>query len=115
MKRWKHLRDAFAKSEKKDRESKASGSQATKKRKYIFNDELHFLKKIIKTEIQLKVPLTKMKKTTLKTTLEEMNKIIFLKNLHKSRRFQELLHLARRSIVKINLLRENIRKLMKST
>ncbi|XP_054275338.1 uncharacterized protein LOC128996970 [Macrosteles quadrilineatus] len=46
MKRWKHLRDAFAKSEKKDKESKKSGSQASKKRKYIFNDELQFLRKI---------------------------------------------------------------------
>lgn len=46
MKRWKYLRDAFAKSEKKDKESKKSGSQASKKRKYIFNDELQFLRKI---------------------------------------------------------------------
>lgn len=50
MKRWKHLRDAFAKAEKNVKENKTSGSQATKKRKYIFNDELQFLKKYI--EIQ---------------------------------------------------------------
>lgn len=48
MKRWKHLRDAFAKSEKNDKESKKSGSKASKKRKYIFNDELLFLRKIYK-------------------------------------------------------------------
>lgn len=46
MKRWKHLRDAFVKCKKKDEESKQSGSQASKKRKYIFNDELQFLAKI---------------------------------------------------------------------
>lgn len=46
MKRWKHLRDAFVKGKKKDEDSKQSGSQAIKKRKYIFNDELQFLAKI---------------------------------------------------------------------
>lgn len=46
MKRWKHLRDAFIKSEKKYKESKASGSEASKKKKYIFNEELQFLRKI---------------------------------------------------------------------
>ncbi|PNF40026.1 hypothetical protein B7P43_G12939, partial [Cryptotermes secundus] len=45
---WKHLRDAFVKTEKNAKESKTSGSQATKKRKYIFNDKLQFLKKIYK-------------------------------------------------------------------
>lgn len=46
MKRWKHLRDAYIRSEKKDKDSKTSGSEAKKKKKYIFNDELHFLKKV---------------------------------------------------------------------
>ena len=46
MKRWKNLRDAFAKSVKKERESNTSGSNAIKKRKYVFNYELQFLKKI---------------------------------------------------------------------
>lgn len=46
MKRWKHLRDAFIKSEKKCKESRASGSQASKKKKYIFNDELQFLRNV---------------------------------------------------------------------
>ncbi|XP_055936913.1 uncharacterized protein LOC129966504 [Argiope bruennichi] len=50
-KRWKHLRDAFAKAEKRANESRASGSKTTKKRKYIFSDELQFLKKLYdKTE-----------------------------------------------------------------
>lgn len=42
LKRWKNLRDSFAKSEKKMKEGKASGAQATRKRKYIFNEELQF-------------------------------------------------------------------------
>lgn len=46
MKRWKHLRDAFIKSQKNYKQSKASGSQAAKKKRYIFNDELQFLRKI---------------------------------------------------------------------
>lgn len=46
LKRWKHLRDAFVKSQKKCKASKASGSQASKVKKYIFNDELQFLRKI---------------------------------------------------------------------
>lgn len=47
MKRWKHLRDAFARDEKYAKESKTSGSLVTKKKKkYIFHDELQFLKKI---------------------------------------------------------------------
>lgn len=46
LKRWKNLRDSFAKAEKKMKDGKASGSQATKKRKYIFSNELQFLKKI---------------------------------------------------------------------
>ncbi|GFS84124.1 uncharacterized protein TNCV_2365101 [Trichonephila clavipes] len=51
MKRWKHLRDAFAKYEKTTKENRTTASHPTKKRKYIFNDELQFLKKIYeKTE-----------------------------------------------------------------
>ncbi|GFR31553.1 uncharacterized protein TNCT_232991 [Trichonephila clavata] len=51
MKRWKHLRDAFAKYEKTAKENRTTASHPTKKRKYIFNDELQFLKKIYdKTE-----------------------------------------------------------------
>ncbi|CAH1981889.1 unnamed protein product, partial [Acanthoscelides obtectus] len=46
LKRWKHLRDAFAKAEKKAKQSKTSGAKATKIKKYIYNDELQFLKKI---------------------------------------------------------------------
>lgn len=46
MKRWKHLRDAFIRSQKNYKQSKASGSQAAKKKRYIFNDELQFLRKI---------------------------------------------------------------------
>lgn len=46
LKRWKNLRDAFVKAENKSKESKASGSKATKKRKYIFHEELQFLKKV---------------------------------------------------------------------
>lgn len=46
LKRWKNLRDSFAKAEKKMKESKASGSKGTQKKKYIFNEELQFLKKI---------------------------------------------------------------------
>lgn len=46
LKRWKNLRDSFAKSEKKMKECKASGSKATKKRKYIFTNEMQFLKKV---------------------------------------------------------------------
>ncbi|CAH2001408.1 unnamed protein product [Acanthoscelides obtectus] len=48
MERWKHLRDAFIRSEKNFKQSKASGSQASKRKKYIFNDELQFLRKIYK-------------------------------------------------------------------
>ncbi|CAH1982190.1 unnamed protein product [Acanthoscelides obtectus] len=48
MKRWKHLRDAFIRSEKNFKQSKAIGSQASKRKKYIFNDELQFLRKIYK-------------------------------------------------------------------
>ncbi|CAH1993878.1 unnamed protein product [Acanthoscelides obtectus] len=48
MKRWKHLRDAFIRSEKNCKQSKASVSQASKRKKYIFNDELQFLRKIYK-------------------------------------------------------------------
>ena len=44
--RWKHIRDAYVKSQKKCKAAKASGSQAPKVRKYIFNDELQFLRKI---------------------------------------------------------------------
>lgn len=46
MKRWKNLRDSFIKAEKKRKASKASGSEALKQRKYIFNEELQFLRKI---------------------------------------------------------------------
>ncbi|CAL1272148.1 unnamed protein product [Larinioides sclopetarius] len=46
MKRWKNLRDAFYKAEKKAKEDRTSGSQASKRRKYIFNNELKFFKKI---------------------------------------------------------------------
>lgn len=40
LKRWKNLRDSFAKSEKNMKEGKTSGSKARTKRKYIFTDEL---------------------------------------------------------------------------
>lgn len=40
LKRWNNLRDSFAKSEKKMKEGKTSGSKARTKRKYIFTDEL---------------------------------------------------------------------------
>lgn len=46
LKRRKNLRDAFVKAEKKAKECKASGSKATKKRKYIFHEELRFLNKV---------------------------------------------------------------------
>lgn len=46
MKRWKHLRDAFVRSQKREKSFKSSGSQAPKLRKYIFNDELKFLQKV---------------------------------------------------------------------
>lgn len=46
MKRWKNLRDSFVKAEKKRTSSKESGSEASKQRKYIFNEELQFLRKI---------------------------------------------------------------------
>ncbi|CAL1274084.1 unnamed protein product [Larinioides sclopetarius] len=46
MKRWKNLRDAFYKAEKKAKEDRTSGSQASKRRKYIFNNVLKFFKKI---------------------------------------------------------------------
>lgn len=46
LKRWKNLRDSFAKSEKKMKEGKTSGSKARTKRKYILTDELKFLKKV---------------------------------------------------------------------
>ncbi|GBM24953.1 hypothetical protein AVEN_23478-1 [Araneus ventricosus] len=65
MKRWKNLRDAFSKAEKKTKEDKTSGSQASKKRKYIFNDELQFLKKYSKKERLLRVSSQK-KRTRLK-------------------------------------------------
>lgn len=40
------MRDSFVKSEKRMKEGKPSGSQATKTRKYIFNNEKQCLKKI---------------------------------------------------------------------
>lgn len=46
LRRWKNLRDAFVKAEKKVKEGKASGSKATKNRKYIFHKELQFLNKV---------------------------------------------------------------------
>lgn len=46
FKEMENLRDSFAKSEKKMKEGKTSGSKAKTKRKYIFTDELQFLKKV---------------------------------------------------------------------
>lgn len=46
IRRWTNLRDAFAKSLKKVKESKSSGCAANKLRQYVYNDELKFLKKL---------------------------------------------------------------------
>lgn len=46
VRRWTNLRDAFAKSLKKIKESKSSGSAAKKLKQYVYNDELQFLKKL---------------------------------------------------------------------
>ncbi|XP_066976894.1 uncharacterized protein [Macrobrachium rosenbergii] len=45
-KKWKYVRDAWMKSQKKLLEQKTSGSGAKTAKKYIFNDQLSFLKKI---------------------------------------------------------------------
>lgn len=46
IRRWTNLRDAFAKSLKKMKEGKSSGSAAKKTRHYVYNDELNFLRKL---------------------------------------------------------------------
>jgi len=45
IKRWTNVRDAFAKFCKKEKENKKSGSGAFKHKKYVYNDQLMFLKK----------------------------------------------------------------------
>lgn len=49
IRRWKNVRDAFAKSCKKLQESWRSGSGASTHKKYVFNDQLQFLKKLYDT------------------------------------------------------------------
>ncbi|XP_026818990.1 uncharacterized protein LOC113557621 [Rhopalosiphum maidis] len=46
IRRWTNVRDAFAKSCKKEKENKKSGSGAFKHKKYVYNDQLLFLKKL---------------------------------------------------------------------
>ncbi|XP_022179000.1 uncharacterized protein LOC111039711 [Myzus persicae] len=46
LKRWTNLRDSFSKYFKKDKESKRSGSGAKKIKKYVYFDQLQFLRKI---------------------------------------------------------------------
>ena len=51
IKRWTNLRDAFAKSNKKIKESKTSGSGRKIPKKYVFNDQLQFLKKLYEERV----------------------------------------------------------------
>lgn len=46
IRRWTNVRDAFAKFCKKEKENKKSGSGAFKHKKYVYNDQLLFLKKL---------------------------------------------------------------------
>ena len=46
LKRWKHLRDAFIRSQKKIKLAKSSGSHSSRGRTYIFSKEMQFLKKV---------------------------------------------------------------------
>ena len=47
MKKWGNIRDAFIKSCKKIKECKKSGSGASSVKKYVYNDQLQFLSKVI--------------------------------------------------------------------
>ncbi|XP_068082562.1 uncharacterized protein [Anabrus simplex] len=46
MKKWGNIRDSFIKSCKKSKEHQRSGSGAFKIKKYVYNDQLQFLKKL---------------------------------------------------------------------
>lgn len=47
MKKWKTVRDGYRKSLDRIKRAKRSGASAQKIKKYVFNDHLGFLKKII--------------------------------------------------------------------
>lgn len=47
IRRWINVRGVFAKFCKKEKENKKSGSEAFKHKKYVYNDQLMFFKKII--------------------------------------------------------------------
>lgn len=49
QKKWRHIRDAYARDLKKQRESK-SGSEAKKQRKYVYFDRLQFLSELYETK-----------------------------------------------------------------
>ncbi|XP_074038602.1 uncharacterized protein [Leptinotarsa decemlineata] len=46
IRRWTNLRDAFARSKRKMKDSKRSGTDAKKPKKYVYNDQLQFLNKL---------------------------------------------------------------------
>ena len=46
MRRWTNVRDSFAKSCKKQKETKKSGSGVSRHKKYVYNDQLKFLSKL---------------------------------------------------------------------
>ncbi|CAH1378464.1 unnamed protein product, partial [Tenebrio molitor] len=47
IKKWANVRDAFMKSCKKQKAVKRSGAEAIKIKKYVYNDQLQFLKRVV--------------------------------------------------------------------
>lgn len=47
IKKWRNVRDRWMKQIRKEKDSKKSGAGANKIKKYIFNDQLQFLKKVV--------------------------------------------------------------------
>ncbi|KAI4464765.1 madf domain transcription factor [Holotrichia oblita] len=103
VRRWTNLRDAFAKSLKKMKESKSSGSAAKKLKQYVYNDKLQFLIKLYaeretsnslceddgSVEVQNNVVLHRVR-NPLATENEATNPTIFKKPATQSRKHKKV-------------------------